>query len=79
MGWERFFLGFGQFGRARCLRLGTAAESGVTPGGRVLLCLPGSAEGLRWPLLSGIGKPGSGCMADFTSDGQEPIHQELSH
>ncbi|SCJ68367.1 Uncharacterised protein [uncultured Clostridium sp.] len=43
------------------------AVSGDAPGGRVLLCLPGSAEGLRWPPLSGIGKTGSGT---------EPIHQE---
>ncbi|MBU9742810.1 hypothetical protein KTH81_03145 [Lachnospiraceae bacterium ASD3451] len=26
--------------------------------------------------LSGIGKPGSGCTADFTSDGQEPLNRE---
>ena len=36
-------------------------------GDRVLWCLPGSAEGLRQPPLSGIEKPGSGT---------EPIHQE---
>ncbi len=36
-------------------------------GGRGILCLPGSAEGLRWHTLSGIEKPGSGT---------EPIHQE---
>ena len=29
--------------------------------------------------LSGIGKPGSGCTADFTSDGQEPLNRGLSH
>ena len=37
------------------------------PGSRILLCLPGSAEGLRWLPLSEIKKPGSGT---------EPIHQE---
>ena len=37
------------------------------PGSRIHLCLPGSAEGLRWHPLSGIEKPGSGT---------EPIHQE---
>ena len=26
--------------------------------------------------LSEIGKPGSGCTADFTSDGQEPLNRE---
>ena len=26
--------------------------------------------------LSGIEKPGSGCPADFTSDGQEPLNRE---
>ena len=41
--------------------------SGDAPGGRVLLYLPGSAEGLRWHPLSEIEKPGSGT---------EPIHQE---
>ena len=41
--------------------------SGDAPGGRVLLYLPGSAEGLRWNTLSEIEKPGSGT---------EPIHQE---
>ena len=34
---------------------------------RIPLCLPGSAEGLRWHPLSEIEKPGSGT---------EPIHQE---
>ena len=43
------------------------AVSGDAPGGRILLYLPGSAEGLRWHPLSGIEKPGSGT---------EPIHQE---
>ena len=43
------------------------AVSGDAPGGRVLLYLPGSAEGLRWHPLSEIEKPGSGT---------EPIHQE---
>ena len=43
------------------------AVSGDAPGGRVLLYLPGSAEGLRWNTLSEIEKPGSGT---------EPIHQE---
>ena len=43
------------------------AVSGDAPGIRVLLYLPGSAEGLRWHPLSGIEKPGSGT---------EPIHQE---
>ena len=43
------------------------AVYGDAPGGRVLLYLPGSAEGLRWNTLSEIGKPGSGT---------EPIHQE---
>ena len=43
------------------------ALSGDAPGGRVLLYLPGSAEGLRWNTLSEIEKPGSGT---------EPIHQE---
>ena len=43
------------------------AVYGDAPGGRVLLYLPGSAEGLRWYPLSGIEKPGSGT---------EPIHQE---
>ena len=37
------------------------------PDSRIHLCLPGSAEGLRWHPLSGIEKPGSGT---------EPIHQE---
>ena len=37
------------------------------PGSRILLCLPGSAEGLCWHPLSEIEKPGSGT---------EPIHQE---
>ena len=37
------------------------------PGSRILLCLPGSAEGLRWHPLSEIEKPDSGT---------EPIHQE---
>ena len=41
--------------------------SGEAPGFGALLCLPGSAEGLRWHPLSGIEKPGSGT---------EPIHQE---
>ena len=27
-------------------------------------------------LLSEIKKPGSGCTADFTSDGQEPLNRE---
>ena len=54
-------------GYVRRLRLGTGEVSGDAPGGWVLLCLPGSAEGLRWLLLSGIGKPGSGTG---------PIHQE---
>ena len=43
------------------------AVYGDAPGGRVLLYLPGSAEGLRWNTLSEIEKPGSGT---------EPIHQE---
>ena len=43
------------------------AVSRNAPGSRILLCLSGSAEGLRWRPLSGIGKPGSGT---------EPIHQE---
>ena len=43
------------------------AVSGDAPGGRVLLYLPGDAEGLRWNTLSEIEKPGSGT---------EPIHQE---
>ncbi len=46
---------------------GQCAASGAAPGGWVLLCLPGGAEGLRWPPLSEIEKPGSGT---------EPIHQE---
>ena len=37
------------------------------PGGRVLLCLTGRTEGLRWHQLSEIEKPGSGT---------EPIHRE---
>ena len=41
--------------------------SGEAPGFGTLLCLPGSAEGLRWHPLREIGKPGSGT---------EPIHQE---
>ena len=49
-------------GKRRGIRVGLAGA-----GGRVLLCLPGSSEGLRWPPLSGIEKPGSGT---------EPIHQE---
>ncbi len=43
---------------------------------RILLCLPGSAEGLLRHPLSRIGKPDSGCTADFTSDGQEPLNRE---
>ena len=43
------------------------AVSGDAPGGRVLLYLPGGAEGLRWNTLSEIEKPDSGT---------EPIHQE---
>ncbi|SCJ45152.1 Uncharacterised protein [uncultured Clostridium sp.] len=59
-----FFLGFGY---ARCAGPEDVAVSRDAPGGRVLLCLPGSAKGLRWLPLSGIEKPGSGT---------EPIHQE---
>ena len=40
-----------------------------TPGSRILLCLPWSAEGLRWHPLSGIEKPGSGCPSDVKSAG----------
>ena len=47
--------------------MGTRAVSGEASGGRGLWWLLGSAEGLRWYPLSGIGKPGSGT---------EPIHQE---
>ena len=47
--------------------LETRAVYGDAPGGRVLLYLSGSAEGLRLHPLSGIEKPGSGT---------EPIHQE---
>ena len=46
---------------------GSRAVSGEASGSGVLLCLPGSAEGLRWYPLSEIEKPGSGT---------EPIHQE---
>ena len=59
-----FFLGFGY---ARCLRQECVSVSRDAPGSRIHLCLPGSAEGLRWPPLSEIEKPGSGT---------EPIHQE---
>ena len=61
---ERFFLGFGY---ARCLRQECVSVSRDAPGSRIHLCLPGSAEGLRWHPLNGTGKPGSGT---------EPIHQE---
>ena len=44
-----------------------AAQDRDAPDSRIHLCLPGSAEGLRWPPLSEIEKPGSGI---------EPIHQE---
>ena len=43
------------------------AVYGDAPGSRVLLYLPGSAEGCRWNPLSEIEKPDSGT---------EPIHQE---
>ena len=56
---------------------GSAWETKDAPGGRVLLYLPGSAEGLRWNTLSEIEKPGSGCTADFTSDGQKPLNRGL--
>ena len=36
---------------------------------------PGAHRAAELP-LSGIGKPGSGCTADFTSDGQEPLNRE---
>ena len=49
------------------LKVGVCGRYPGTPGGRVLWCLPGSAEGLRWYPLSEIEKPGSGT---------EPIHQE---
>ncbi|MBU9739503.1 hypothetical protein KTH89_23490, partial [Lachnospiraceae bacterium ASD5720] len=36
---------------------------------------PGAHRAAARP-LSGIEKPGSGCTADFTSDGQEPLNRE---
>ena len=61
-GW--FFLGFGV-----CPLLKAGDRDGTRGASRPTepFCLPGSAEGLRWQLLSGIEKPGSGT---------EPIHQE---
>ena len=56
------------WGRTAALyRMPWAAPGWFVPGGRILWCLPGSAEGLRWYPLNEIGKPGSGT---------EPIHQE---
>ncbi|MBU9743481.1 hypothetical protein KTH81_06545 [Lachnospiraceae bacterium ASD3451] len=60
---------------ARCLGLGTAGGIRGHSG------RPGSfvspwAHRAAVNTLSEIGKPGSGCTADFTSDGQEPIHRE---
>ena len=51
------------------------AVYGDAPGGRVLLYLPG-AHRAAVNTLSEIGKPDSGCTADFTSDGQEPLNRE---
>ena len=57
------------FGDTRCLGLGTVG------GIRGCSRRPSSFVSP----LSGIEMPDSGCTADFTSDGQEPLNRGLAH
>ena len=52
--------------------------SGMLPGDG-FFCVSLGAHRAAVSLLSEIGMPDSGCTADFTSDGQEPLNRELSH
>ena len=56
-----------------------AGDSGRYPGGLPaagFFCVSLGAHRAAEHPLSEIGKPGSGCTADFTSDGQEPLNRE---
>ena len=69
----RFFLGFGY---ARCLGLGTAGGIRGTLRAAGFFCISLGAHRAAANTLSEIVKPDSGCTADFTSDGQEPLNRE---
>ena len=61
---------------ARCLELGTAGAIRGTLQAAGFFCISLGAHRAAVNTLSEIGKPGSGCTADFTSDGQEPLNRE---
>ena len=51
------------------------AVYGDAPGSR-FFCISLGAHRAAVNTLCEIGKPDSGCTADFTSDGQEPLNRE---
>ena len=61
---------------AACGRvLDSGRYPGMLPAAGFFCVLPGVHRAAVSP-LSEIGKTGSGCTADFTSDGQEPLNRE---